>query len=169
MGKSQSPEGILQSPLKDFLRERKERDERKDTVDWEARRRERIKAIASLYDDIERWLKPATDDGIVTLKRRPCELRERHLGTYQTEELDLEVGHARVEFRPESQLVAGASSRVDVVHEGQRVKIVHLLGRGWHFLLRDEATGTTRTLLVTDESFSDFLQDLLDDRELPEE
>lgn len=148
--------------LKQILKDKKERDAvAASAVDWESRRRERISTVADLYSTIEGWLTPSLAEGIVKLSREPCELHERHLGTFMSETLVLQVGDSTVRFRPVAASVAGASARVDVACGPRSITLVLLPGRsGWSLLVR--AAGV-QTLPLTEESFTDMLRDLLDE------
>ncbi len=146
--------------LKQILKDKVERDAKAlGAIDRDMRRTERIAALATLYADIEGWLKPSVSEGLVKLTREPCELEDRHTGKFESESLVIEVGSSKVHFRPIAGNVAGASARVDMSSGARSIKLVYLPGRGeWSFLLR--AAGV-QTAPVNEDSFTDILRDIL--------
>lgn len=146
--------------LKNFLKEKKARDEESGRVaDKEKKIELRRTAIAELFDRIEGWLKPTADEGIVKLERDPYVQSDEHLGMLEEESLKVLVGVSEVFFAPRTGTIAGASARVDMICGDRTLPLVLLAGRGWHFLVRGPVT---RTELVTEDSFSDALREILD-------
>jgi len=143
--------------LKDFLKQKKEREEAPG-VDWEARKQERITAIGALFDDIERWLKPSIDEGIVSPSRERHPLFDSYMGAYESELLTLQIGHVGIQFIPVGERVAGASARVDAISGPHKLTMIYLPTQGWKILVRGPVT---QTVPVTEDSFADALKELL--------
>jgi hypothetical protein len=146
--------------LKDFLKEKKARDEESGRLaDKEEKIKLRHTAIGELFSSIEGWLKPSVDEGVVKLERDPYVHSDEHLGMLDEESLKVTVGVSEVFFAPRTGTIAGASARVDMTCGDRTLPVVLLPNRGWHFLVRGPVT---RTELVTEDSFSDALREILD-------
>jgi|GEM_PF-3937705 len=146
--------------LKTFLKEKKARDEELGRLADKTEKIElRRAAIARLFDEMEAWLKPSIDDGIVALERDSYFHSDQLLGTLSEESMKLVVGASEVFFAPRTGSIAGATVRVDMTRNDRTLPIVLLPDRGWHFLLRGSVT---RTEPVTEESFEAALRELLE-------
>jgi hypothetical protein len=146
--------------LKQFLKEKKER--RETGAGWTARRQEKLRVIASLYADVEGWLRPSLAEELMTVLREPWPLD----GSIEAEALVLKVAEDRVELRPVLADVAGGVARVDMRSGGRSITLVYLPDQGWHFIVRKVrvARGVearAETVPVHEESFSDALKELL--------
>jgi hypothetical protein len=151
--------------LKEFLKQKKKQSdqlaEAAHKVDWEARRKDRVEAVSALFGEIERWLQPSREEGLVTVAREPHELSERHLGRYVSEKLTLDFANVRAEFVPVGDnKVVGASAQVDASCGPYELTLIHLPGQGWRFLRRG---AVVTTFPVTEESFTDALKELLEE------
>ena len=146
--------------LKTFLKEKKARDEESGRLaDKEEKIKLRLTTIGQLFDNIEGWLKPSVEEGIVQLERDPYVHSDDHLGMLTEESMKVIVGVSEVFFGPRTGTIAGASARVDMPCGDRTLPIVLLPDRGWHFLVRG---AVTRTEPVTEDSFGDALRELLD-------
>jgi hypothetical protein len=146
--------------LKTFLKEKKARDEESGRLgDKEQKIKLRLTAIGELFNNIEGWLKPSVDEGVVKLERDPYVHSDEHLGMLSEESMKVIVGVSEVFFGPRTGTIAGASARVDMTCGDRTLPIVLLVDRGWHFLVRGPVT---RTEPVTEDSFGDALRELLD-------
>ena len=147
--------------LKTFLKDKKERDEATGrAADKEEKIQRRFRAIGELFANIEGWLKSSLDEGIVKIERDGYALQDKQLGVMMVESMRVIVGASEVTFKPVGSSIAGASARVDMISCDQRLPIVLLPDRGWHFLVRG---AVTRTELVTEESFGSALKEILDE------
>jgi hypothetical protein len=147
--------------LKTFLKDKKHRDETTGRAgEKEEKIRHRRNVIDELFTSIQGWLKSSIEEGIVTVERDAYALVDEHLGTLLLESMKVIVGASEVFFAPVGGTIAGASARVDMVSGDQRVPIIWLPSRGWHFLIRGPVT---RTEPVTEESFGDALKEILDE------
>lgn len=146
--------------LKAFLKEKKARDEESGRLALkEDKVKRRLDAISALFGDIERWLRPSVDEGIVRVEREPYVHSDDLLGMLTEESIKLTVGASEVFFAPRTGTIAGASARVDMTCGPRTVPVVLLPERGWHFIVRDQIT---RTEPVTEGSFAEALKELLD-------
>src|SRR5437773_2316049 len=99
--------------INDFFRAKKERSDKESAgIDWNRRKAEWLAAIDLLYQRIEEYVAEPKKQGAVTLVRRPKEITENHLGTYDVHELILTVGDEEVVFSPKGRTVIGAQGRV---------------------------------------------------------
>jgi hypothetical protein len=147
--------------LKSFLKDKKQRDEATGrATNKEERIQRRLRATGELFASIEGWLKPSIDEGIVKIERTAYELQDEQLGTLTVESMKVIVGASEVMFKPVGGSIAGAAARVDMISGDQRLPIILLPDRGWHFLVRG---AVTRTELVTEESFGSALREILDE------
>jgi hypothetical protein len=147
--------------LKAFLKSKKERDDAAPgPADVERRREARQRAIERLHDDIKRWLSASIGDGTVTVTQEDVAFDDSRLGRMTAKSLELQVGRSKVRFYPVGGTIAGASSRVDMSAGDRTVPIVELPERGWHFLVREPVT---TPVPVTEESFADALEQILDE------
>lgn len=147
--------------LKSFLKDKKQRDEETGrAADKEEKIQRRLRATGELFASIEGWLKSSLDEGIVKLERDGYALQDEQLGMMTVESMRVIVGASEVTFKPVGGSIAGASARVDMSSGDQRLPIILLPDRGWHFLVRGPVT---RTELVTEESFGSALKEILDE------
>jgi hypothetical protein len=88
-----------------------------------------IGALSGLYTDVEMWLEPLRQKGLVTCRKAPVQLSEEKIGTYEAEEMLLEFGPEAIVLEPIGTLIAGARGRVDVFRRGaRREQIMLILG-----------------------------------------
>jgi hypothetical protein len=146
--------------LKDFLREKKERDEASGRLTAkEERIQRRLDLIDVLFADIEKWLRSSIEERVVGVAKEPYTVLDKHLGALEERSLKLSVGASEVVFAPVTSSIAGASARVDMTCGDRTLPIVFLVDRGWHFLVRGLVT---RTEPVTEESFGEALREILE-------
>lgn len=146
--------------LKDFLKEKKARDEDSGrAAEKEEKIRRRLTAITDLFDQIQGWLKQSADEGIIQIERDSYSHSDEHLGQLLEESMIVRVGVSEVTFVPRTGTIAGASARIDMTCGDRSLPIILLSDRGWHFLIRGSVT---RTDPVTEDSFSDVLKEILD-------
>ena len=82
-----------------------------------------------LYTDMEGYLRSYTDSGQIKIKRRPVQLTEEYLGTYDTEALALSIGNDEVIAQPIAALLIGSRGRVDLSGPRKTLRLV-LLEKG---------------------------------------
>ena len=82
-----------------------------------------------LYDSMEGYLKSYVDSGEIEIERRPVQITEDYLGTYEAEALALSIGNDEVVAQPVGTLLIGSSGRVDLSGPRKTLRIV-LLEKG---------------------------------------
>ena len=117
--------------LTDFFKDKRDRSARQDQgIDWGTRLDRWRSDIDSLYELLEAFLAEPLGQGTVSLRQRPRQIVEEHLGSYVVPELILSVGDERVQFIPRGRIVYGASGRIDVRGErGEAVLVVDDAGQ----------------------------------------
>ncbi|MDE0002758.1 MAG: hypothetical protein OXQ29_08690 [Rhodospirillaceae bacterium] len=83
-----------------------------------------------LYDAMEGYLKSYVDSGEIEIERRPVQITEEYLGTYEAEVLALSIGNDEVVAQPVGTLLIGSSGRVDLSGPRKTLRIVLLEKRG---------------------------------------
>jgi hypothetical protein len=122
---------MAQDKLREFFRQKKASAPAKAT-NWEARKKEWVKAIEALYETVcGQYLAGAVKDGTVKVWRDSKEIDEDYIGRYTVPLLVLEVGGERVMFSPKGRNVVGAAGRVDLVGDLGQVTIVRQPGGRW--------------------------------------
>ena len=96
-------------------------------VDWNAQRDRWLAALGTLYQQIEAWLAPLREQGLVSSKRIPVQLSEENIGAYTAPELVLEFGTEAIVLEPRGTLIVGARGRVDVFRRGSRSDQIMLI------------------------------------------
>lgn len=121
---------MLNHTFDDFVKERTahakksaEAFNRKEKLDtW-------LRELDGLYRAMEGYLKRYMDSGQITVARRPVQLEEELLGTYDAEVLAVSIGNDEVIARPIGTLLIGSSGRVDLTGPRNTLRIV-LLEKG---------------------------------------
>lgn len=118
--------------------------------------------VSRLYDMIGGWLKPYVDDGGIELKRQAKTAYEERTGSYDIDQLDIDVGDETVRLDPAAAIVIGARGRIDMSHLGSGDPLILVLtgpdGQDWNVV--DRSAGRTLTPL-TKETFEAALDGLL--------
>ena len=83
-----------------------------------------IRSVAHLYGVVEEMLRESIASNDVAVRRFDTQVTEEFVGTYSIPVLELTIGHERVEFRPKGLTVIGASGRVDILGERERVTLL---------------------------------------------
>lgn len=89
-----------------------------------------LRELDALYGDMERYLKTYTDSGQITVERRPVQLTEELLGTYDAEALAVSIGNDEVIARPVGTMLIGSHGRVDLSGLRKTLRIVLLEKNG---------------------------------------
>lgn len=120
-------------------------------------------AVRHLYDDISTWLSSYIADGDIKLERRSKTAHEDSIGTYDIDQLDIDVGNETVRLDPKGAVVIGARGRIDMSHLGTGDPLILVLtgtgeGPNWSLVDRSMRTGLTP---LTKETFEAALDRLL--------
>lgn len=105
--------------------EREERAERENVVDWQELKTWWTRKVTQLFDQIEAWLRPLIDSGVIKSARSLMQLTEQDIGQYDVESLRLQLASQKLTLRPEGTMLVGAYGRIEV--SGPTGKIVLLL------------------------------------------
>ncbi len=130
-------------------------------------KQEGLRALDQLFTVIERWVKPAVDEGVLGTSRSSVGVFEHDLGTYQAPTLEIRAGGLTLRFDPIGLRVAGMVAsgghrliglrgRVDLVCGPIKIPLVRGTGGAWKALpLRGEPRD------LTEESFAEILGEVL--------
>ena len=111
----------------DFVKQRTDRarqsaevSDRKETLaGW-------LRELDGLYSAMEGYLRSYTESGQIRIERRPVQLTEEYLGTYDAEALAMSIGNDEVIAQPVGTLLIGSSGRVDLSGPRKTLRIVLL-------------------------------------------
>jgi hypothetical protein len=124
-------------------------------------------ALDQLFTNIEGWVKPAKDEGVLETSRSTIGIVEQDLGAYQAPALEIRARGLTLRFDPIGVRVAGVVAsggrrliglrgRVDLVCGPIRIPLVRGAGGAWKALpLRGEPRD------LTEESFTEILGEVL--------
>ena len=85
--------------------------------------------LDALYGTMEGYLRSYTESGQIKIERRPVQLTEEYLGTYNAEALVMSIGNDEIIAQPVGTLLIGSSGRVDLTGPRKTLRIV-LLEKG---------------------------------------
>lgn len=80
--------------------------------------------LGSLYTVMEEFLRDYTDSGQIKTERRPVQLTEDDLGSYQAQSLAISIGNDTVIAQPVGAMLIGCSGRVDLSGSRRTLRIV---------------------------------------------
>ena len=111
----------------DFVKQRAARAKQSsDTVNWEETLTAWLHELDALYSSMEEYLKSYVNSGAIKVERRPIQLTEEYLGTYDTEVLALSIGNDEILAKPIGTLLIGSRGRVDLSGPRKTLRIVLL-------------------------------------------
>ncbi len=82
--------------------------------------------LKSLFGTMEQYLKGYIESDQIKMERRPVQITEERLGTYDAEELVLHIGNDEVIARPIGTLLIGSRGRVDLSGPRKTLRILLL-------------------------------------------
>jgi hypothetical protein len=97
---------------------------KKNNVDWSVKLHEWKEYLSFFYQKVENFLKPYIESGKLTLTKRPIELNEERIGTYEIDALDIILGDTKIILTPIGTNLIGAKGRVDMKGPRGTVKFV---------------------------------------------
>ena len=111
----------------EFVKQRTERarqsaeasNSKETLADW-------LRELDTLYSAMEGYLRSYTDSGQIKIERRPVQLTEEYLGTYDAEALAMSIGNDEVIAQPVGTMLIGSSGRVDLMGPRKTLRIVLL-------------------------------------------
>ncbi len=83
-------------------------------MNWETQRDDFLNALNTLFAQIQEWLQPLANQGLVTFATSQVLLNEMHIGRYHAPLLIIQSGGQAVHFEPVWTEIIGASGRVDM-------------------------------------------------------
>ena len=152
--------------MRDLIEKLKERPK---TVEEhrDEQKKEWLRALDQLFKEIEGWLAPAVNAGVLTTRRSETEITELDFGSYWAPQLEVRDDRLTVRFEPVGGRVVGAvvaagkrhiglRGRVDLVCGPIRIPLVRSTSGVWKALpLRGEPRD------LTEESFAEILGEVL--------
>ena len=119
----------------DLARQSAEAVNSKETLaDW-------LRELNALYSTMEGFLQSYTESGQIKIERRPVQLTEEYLGTYDAEALAMLIGNDEVTAQPVGTLLIGSRGRVDLSGFRKTLRIV-LLEKGGPMMMKKKITIT---------------------------
>lgn len=85
-----------------------------------------LRELDALYSAMQEYLKSYIDSGEITIERRPVQLTEDYLGTYDADALFLCIGDDEVIAKPVGTLLIGSRGRVDLSGPRKTLRMVLL-------------------------------------------
>jgi len=128
-------------------------------VDWEGRKKEWVNSIGTLYAQIETWLTPEKNEGLITFKTDRSTLREEYLGEYEAPTLSILVGNSTVGLFPRGTLIIGSQGRIDMRGSSNQVMLIREKAGDWKFAYRDGNKVTYEE--VNSDSLKNWIQQVL--------
>ncbi|HEX2568528.1 MAG TPA: hypothetical protein VH877_03140 [Polyangia bacterium] len=152
--------------LQDLIEKLKERP-RAVEEQLDVQRQEWLAALRHLFAEIERWLGPATDAGVLKISRSESEIVEPDLGSYRAPILRISDGRLTVHLEPVGRHVVGIvggggtrftglQGRVDLICGPMKIPLVRTSPTTWKAVpLRGEPRD------LNEESFAEILSEVL--------
>jgi len=121
---------LVAETFDDFVKQRTARarqsaevsNSRETLADW-------LRELDALYSAMEEYLQSYTESGQIKIERRPVQLTEEYLGTYDAEALAMSIGNDEIIAQPVGTRVIGSRGRVDLTGPRKTLRIV-LLEKG---------------------------------------
>jgi len=143
--------------LADYLRSKREEQELTVTNAAEVRE-EWLRHLEELMASIDRWLEPATREGL-KLTKGSVEKSEKLLGNYTAPCRLVEFAGRRIEIQPRARMIVGGNGRVDVSSTvGRAFLIFSTPERRW-FIVRERDWASREPL--TEETFEQLIEAFL--------
>lgn len=93
-------------------------------IDWEAKKRDWLEHLATLYLTVEGYLAQFQQSGKVKLEKGKVPLNEEHIGQYEADSMTILLGSDKVTLAPIGTLLIGAKGRVDMTGPAGTVKFI---------------------------------------------
>lgn len=85
--------------------------------------------VEAFYNSVcNEWLKDYVVNNRIQIKRKPIEIHEELLGTYQIDAMDIIIGTYTIQLRPVGTILIGTSGRIDISYLSKRGMFV-LVGK----------------------------------------
>lgn len=109
---------------KDFERLLEQRQKKRESVDWEMRKKEWIDHVSKLYKFVEKCLESYQKAGKVQVRREKKSIKEEFIGKYSIEKLVFEIADDTIVLEPIGTHIIGAFGRADLKSKLGAVKLV---------------------------------------------
>lgn len=115
----------MNSKFSDFVNKlNKESQNKKDGFNPSARIETFKQLVNSLYEEIDSWLQDGIQEGKILTGLVPITISEEMLGAYSINEKWIQIGNAKIIFRPIGTILIGTNARVDLIYRSKDIMIV---------------------------------------------
>ena len=125
--------------LEEFLKRKKESEEQK-SISWEEIKLQWLNEIDGFFKQIEAFLVPLKEKGLLSFEREIISIYEEDLGGYDTEKIIIQLPDQKVIIEPIGKGIIGANGRIDMIGHNGSV----------HFLLVDKDASGPKFSTVID-------------------
>ncbi|RDE36269.1 hypothetical protein DV713_01400 [Parageobacillus thermoglucosidasius] len=110
--------------LEEFLTKKKEQAE-KNKIDWEQKKQQWLMEITTFYKQIQSFLTPLQEKGLLSFEWEEVKKYEEYLGEYTTRKLYVNFPDQQVVIEPIGKNIIGAMGRIDMI--GKNGNVMFLL------------------------------------------
>lgn len=103
---------------------KRENDNKRSSVDWEAEKKKWIENLDILFNDIKSWLKEYVDSQKIIVKLNNIDIFEEALGSYSVQEMTIIVGNKTAKLTPIGTILIGTKGRVDLTGKMGSVRFI---------------------------------------------
>ena len=114
----------IKNDFEAFVKRQQQRASEAKQVDWLNEREQWLGYLNKLYETIESFLAPYTENGRITHRYREIELNEENIGTYKARQMILKIGGQEIVLTPVGTLLIGSKGRVDVIGPAGRTRLI---------------------------------------------
>jgi hypothetical protein len=141
------------------LRDMKEREAETPAIQSRSARRQWIRSVAALLDEIRSWLAPAVEEHLAALGSTSVHLADDDVGAYEAPALEIRLpGERTIWVRPVGTLRVGGQGIVDLVCGSNRALLVLNAASVWKI----RGPGVTSSLVTLDvHTFTRAVSELL--------
>ncbi len=100
--------------LEEILKRKKEKAQAETKIDWNARKKEWILHVNKFYEKVENWLNPFIKKDFLNIKKEKIQISEEHIGTYDIDQMVIEMHDEKAVLSPVGTLIFGAIGRIDM-------------------------------------------------------
>lgn len=116
--------------LSDFFKKKKEEFEQ-EQLSWSTVKEEWLQQVQDFIEQIETWLQPLAQQGLIQFSKNEIELDEEHIGLYTTNGLEIIIGSGHINVKPIGRLIIGALGRIDISSNLGSYIILYHEQQGW--------------------------------------
>lgn len=145
------------SDLSNFLR-KKQQEYEQEQINLDKVKVEWIQQVQKFMNQIQDWLKPLEQNGLLKVIEKETELEEEHIGKYKAVKLELIIGADRINIEPVGRFIIGALGRIDISSIIGNFIVIYHAEKGW--IYRNEQQKTTFQPF-TEENFTNIVKALV--------